>query len=426
MANNDDNHPGGKAWTPAREWLLLLTLAAIQFTSTVDFLIIIPLGPQYMRIFHINPRQFGLMVAAYGIAAGISGLAAGFFLDRFDRKRALLFLYFGFALGTLFCALANSYHLLVAARFFAGAFGGLVGAVILAIVGDVIPMERRGAAMGKVMSSFSVASIVGVPLGIYIAATYNWHVPFYVIAVVSFIILVVAAYITPPLRGHLVHFDEEEHPVARTWAVMTHPDHQKAFVFMAALTCASFLIFPDMPTFMEFNIGLTDKQLGWIYFFGGFCTLFSMNWIGRWADRSGKLRVFTIMSLSAGIPILVMANLPRVPVAAALVVSTILMVCMSGRFVPAMAMMTAAVESRYRGGFMSINSAVQQLSMGLTSYVSGFILGETSTHQITHYPITGLLAVGCAYAAIYLARFLKPAKEGKEGEVAEPMFVEPG
>src|SRR5437773_4450007 len=122
---------------PINERLLLFVLAAIQFTTIVDFLIIMPLGPQYMRVFAIAPGQFGLIVSSYAISAGISGIAAGFFLDRFDRKRALLSLYTGFTVGTLFCALAQTYHLLVAARALAGAFGGVTGALILAIVGDV-------------------------------------------------------------------------------------------------------------------------------------------------------------------------------------------------------------------------------------------------------------------------------------------------
>jgi MFS family permease len=66
--------------------LVLVLLAAIQFATTLDFLIILPLGPQYMRVMHITPAQFNLIVAAYAIAAGVSGVAAGFFLDRFDRK----------------------------------------------------------------------------------------------------------------------------------------------------------------------------------------------------------------------------------------------------------------------------------------------------------------------------------------------------
>jgi multidrug resistance protein len=414
--------PGGGNRPVVHERLLLLTLAAIQFTTILDFLIIMPLGPQYMRVFNINPQQFGLIVSSYGISAGIAGLIAGFFLDRFDRKKALLWLYFGFTLGTLFCAMANDYRLLVASRFFAGAFGGVVGAVILAIVGDVVPMERRGAAMGMVMSAFSVSSIVGVPLGLWLATNYNWHVPFYVLTVLSAIVLCVAALITPPLRGHLDHI-QDEHPVKRMLAVMLHPDHQKAFVFMAGLTCAGFAVFPYISTYMVANVGLAETQLPLIYLFGGVCTLFSMNWVGRWADRAGKLKVFTITSLSTAVPIFLITNLPRVSVVTAVATTALLMVCMSARMVPAMAMMTGAVEARYRGGFMSINSAVQQLSMGITAFLSGYIVQQkTPTSPMTHYPISGFISIGCAYACIYLARFLK-APATKE-MAPEPVMME--
>jgi predicted MFS family arabinose efflux permease len=421
-ASEESSTPGGP-WTRSRERWLLLTLAAIQFTTVLDFLIVIPLGPQYERVFRITPGQFGVIVAAYGVSAGLMGIAAGFYLDWFDRKRALLWLYAGFALGTLFCALAPTYHALVAARAFAGGFGGVVGAVILAIVGDVVPMERRGAAMGMVMSAFSVASIVGVPAGLYVADWYNWHVPFYALAGLCAVVLVVAAAITPPLRGHLEHLTEE-HPVKRAWAVLVHPDHQKAYVFMAALTFASFCVFPYIPTYMVSNVGLTEKQLPWIYLCGGLCTVFSMNWVGRWADRSGKLRVFTITSLSTAVPILLMTNLPRAPVAAALAVSTLLMVCMSSRFVPAMAMMTGAVEARYRGGFMSMNSAVQQLSMGATSMLGGMILGQNAKGEVTHFPVNGVLAIAAAYSCIYLAKFLREPKPGEPAP--EPVMAEAG
>ncbi len=413
---------GGKPWTRAREKWLLLTLAAIQFTTILDFLIIIPLGPQYERVFHILPKQFGLIVAAYGISAGIMGMAAGFFLDWFDRKTALLWLYFGFALGTLFCAMATSYHLLVAARFFAGAFGGVCGAVILAIVGDVVPMERRGAAMGLVMSSFSVSSIVGVPAGLYIANYYSWHVPFYLLTALSIFVLVIAALITPPLRGHFDHL-KEEHPVKRAWIVMTEPDHLRAYVFMAGLTFTGFCIFPYIPTYMVGNVGLTERQLPWIYLWGGAFTVFSMNWIGRWADQSGKQRVFMYTSLSTAVPILLVTNLPRVPLVAAIATSTLLMICMSGRMVPAMALMTGAVEARYRGGFMSVNSAVQQFSMGITSWVGGLILGQNEKGEITHFPINGILAITFAYVCIYLGKFLK-APAGANEAVNEPVMFE--
>jgi len=178
---------------------------------------------------------------------------------------------------------------------------------------------------------------------------------------------------------------------------------------MAVLTFTGFSIFPYLATYMVSNVGLTEQQLPLIYLAGGLCTLFSMNWIGRWADRAGKLRVFTLMSLSATIPIIALTNLPRVNVAVALATSTLLMICMSGRMVPAVAMMTSSIDARFRGGFMSINSAVQQFACGIAASVSGFIMGQSSSGQVTHFPIVGIVSVCCALTCIYLARFVKAA-----------------
>jgi len=423
MKASEHDAPGGRDWTPTREKLLMLTLAAINFTTILDFVIIIPLGPQYISSFHITEKQFGVIVSAYGFAAGLSGLAAGFFMDRFDRKKALVWLYAGFTVGTLLCALSPTYPLLVAARCVAGLFGGIVGAVILSIVGDVIPMERRGAAMGVVMSAFSVSQIIGVPIGLSLADAYNWHVPFFVLAGLSALILAATAYVTPPLRGHLEHATDE-HPVARTWAIMTHPDHLRAFLFMAILTCAGFMIFPYIPDFLEMNAGLAPNQLKWLYLCGGLCTVFSMNLVGKWSDRSGKLKVFTITSLATAVPILLITNLPKVPLPLMMVSFTLLMVCMSARFVPAMAMMTGAVSARDRGGFMSINSAVQQLSMALASDVASRIISQGEDGRVLHFPINGLISVVCAYTCIYLARFLRMPKQNEA--VAEPALAEVG
>lgn len=407
--STEANPTVGIATAPARtlsERLLLLVLASIQFTVVVDFLIVLPLGPQYMRVFNLSPAQFGLIVSSYALSAGVSGVAAGLFLDRFDRRPALLGLYLGFALGTLACALAPTYHLLVAARIIAGAFGGVSGALILAIIGDVIPEFRRGAAMGLVMSAFSVASIAGVPLGLVLASNLNWHVPFYGLAAISAIILAVAYRVMPALPEHLSHH-RDEHPFRRLLSVLAQRDHQMAFVFMAVLTCSGFVVFPYLSNYMVANVGLTEKQLPLIYLAGGACTIFSMNWIGRWADRSGKRRVFIIMSLCSTVPILALTNLPVVPLVLAVSVSTLLMICMSGRMVPAMAMMTGSIEARFRGGFMSLNSSVQQFSCGLAAFMSGHIIGQSADGTMTRFPWVGLLSVIFLTAGIFLSRFLK-------------------
>ena len=89
-----------------RENVLLAMLAAVQFCHVLDFVIIMPLGPQLMRGLHISAGQFGLLVSAYTFAAALSGLVAAVALDRVDRKRGLLWLLTGFAVGTLLCGLA--------------------------------------------------------------------------------------------------------------------------------------------------------------------------------------------------------------------------------------------------------------------------------------------------------------------------------
>jgi len=264
--------------------------------------------------------------------------------------------------------------------------------------------------MGMVMSAFSLAMICGVPCGLYLAQLSSWHAPFYGLAGLSVVILAVAAWLLPSMRGHLAHA-RESHPAARVWAVWMERDHQMAFLFMAVLTCAGMLVFPFIATYMELNVGLTDKQLPFIYLTGGTFTLASMNLIGRWADRVGKPRVFWIMSCCATVPVLIFTNLHRVSCVAAIAVTTLVMICMSGRSVPAMAMITASVKARYRGGFMSANSSVQQFSMGLATYVSGLIMGQTPQGELTHFPVIGLISIICIFVGIYSSRYLRPAAE---------------
>jgi predicted MFS family arabinose efflux permease len=165
-----------------KEKPLLWTLAAINFTHIVDFMILMPLGPQLMRIFEISPQQFGLLVSSYTLSAGISSFFGAFILDKYDRRSILIWVFLGFFVGTLACALSPNYPFLLFSRILSGLFGGLTSALIFAVIGDAIPDQRRGRAMGLVMAAFSVASVVGVPFGLFIASLSNWHAPFFFLA----------------------------------------------------------------------------------------------------------------------------------------------------------------------------------------------------------------------------------------------------
>ena len=400
---SDSNAPS--AALPAREErVLLTTLAAVQFTHILDFMIMMPLGSQLMRAFGVSPTQFSWLVAAYGLSAAVTGFAAGFVLDRFDRKTALLALYAGFVVATLSCALAPTFWALLVARLAAGACGGVAGSVVTAMVGDVIPPERRGRAMGTVMAAFPLASVVGVPLGISLATWFEWHAPFFMLAGVSVITWFVASRALPAVRIAR----STNSPWRQMREIVTHPVHRRAFAVAGVLVFAGGLIIPFMAPTMVANVGLTEKQLPLIYFFGGVCTFFTMPYMGRLADRHDKLHVLASISVLSVIGVLALTNLPALPLPIVLVVTTLFFVAMSGRFAPTMAMVTNAVDARYRGGFMSVASSMQQAAAGLANLTVGaLVTADAATGRIEGYPRAGLLAVGAFGTTVWLAYRLK-------------------
>ncbi|HMF06437.1 MAG TPA: MFS transporter, partial [Methylocella sp.] len=211
------------------EWLLLLVLAAIQFTHSMDFMVMMPLGPQCREELHISPQRFAMVVSSYGFSAAIAGLLAAFFIDRFDRKITLLVLYAGLITGTLLCAVAPGYWSLMLARTVAGAFGGIGGAFILVIIGDAFPEIRRGRATGVVMTAFSIASIAGLPAGIMLGNRFGVRTPFGILGLFGLATWVLAFKVLPPMRGHMGRRRES---AAETWAMLRQPAHLRAYAFM--------------------------------------------------------------------------------------------------------------------------------------------------------------------------------------------------
>ncbi|PKV63118.1 MFS transporter [Pontibacter ramchanderi] len=384
-----------------REGLLIFLLAAIQFTHMMDFVIMMPLGPQLMRVFSISPREFGLLVSAYTFSAAIAGFVSALFIDRFDRKHALLALYLGFIVGTLGCAIAPNYGLLLLARVVAGGFGGVLGALVLAIIGDAIPEQRRGAATGRVMAAFSVASIAGIPIGLYLASEMSWHAPFYLLVGLSVVILLVAVRFLPAMRGHLTNA-RPGNPFRALKAMVVQPNLQWAMALTVTLTMAGFLVVPFISPYMVANVGFTERDLSYIYLFGGLATVFTSQWAGRLADKHGKHFIFRWAAILSIIPIVLITNLPPVGMVLALTVSTIFFIFFGARFVPAMSLITSSVEPELRGSFMSINSSVQQMGAGIAAFVSGLIVQEAADGTLAHFNWVGIMASVATLVAVWV------------------------
>lgn len=398
------------------ERLLLLILAGAMFTHVMDFMIMMPLGPQLMRLFDISAKEFSLLVASYTVTAGVAGFLAAFLIDRYDRKKSLMFIYAGFAIGTVACALSPTYPVLLAARSLAGAFGGVLGALILAIVSDAVPLERRAHGIGFVMASFGVASVIGVPFGLFLASRFSWHAPFLLLGGLAMLNLFFILLRVPAMTRH-VSTKGHSSPLEVLRQIFGRPNARLGLTFTAVLMLGHFTIIPFVATYMVGNVGFTEGELTYIYLVGGICTLLFSPWIGRMADKHGRLKIFTIFGSLVIIPILVITNLTPVPLAVALSITAIFFVFSNGRMVPSTTMETAVISPEVRGSYMSIRSSVQSLTSGLGSFIAGIIITEQPSifdpraKALVNYPYVGLIAVFFSLVSLYVARRLTVSGE---------------
>jgi multidrug resistance protein len=413
--------------TSIRERPLMICLAFVQFTNVMDFMIMMPLSPLFSKEFGITPTQFGFLVASYSISAGIVSLASAFFIDRFDRRKVMLFAYAFFVLGTFACGLSPTYEILLGARILTGMFGGVLSAVLLSVVGDVVPFERRASAMGIVMGGFAAASVLGVPIGSYVASHFNWHVPFFAIGVIGILVMAGIVMLIPTMTGHIAEAKKRK-SLENILQILSSSNRLRALLLMTLLMLGHFSIIAFMPKYMVNNVGITEDQVSLIYLAGGLCSIVVLRVVGKLSDRYGSFRVFATLSVLALIPIFLITNLPKESLAIVLIVTSTLFIFGGSRGVPCNTLITATAEPHQRGGFLSLNAATQQLAAGFATFLGGALISVGPNDTVVNYHHVGWMAAAASLLAIPVAYFVKPVSKkvvpvGEEVPVAgEPMI----
>lgn len=385
---------------------LLIILAAIQFCNIVDFMVMMPLGPQLMRLFGITPQQFGLLVSSYNLSAGLSGFLASFFVDHFDRKKTLIFFVIGFAVGTLLCALSPRYEMLLFARAATGMFGGVLGSLCFAIVGDGIHPSRRGQGTGTLMASFSLASIIGVPLSLYLANIWNWHAPFIMIGTLGLVIVLFVFKWMRPMTAHL-NLVKRINPFDDLKFILSHPPLLVGLLMACFLVLGQFTVIPYLSQSLVANAGLEESQLPLIYLVGGVFTIFTSPAIGKLCDRFGSYKIFYIFLILSLFPMYAVTQLSVTPLFLILMVSTSFFVCTGGRMIPAMTILNSLVPLTKRGSFMSMTSASQQLASAVASYIGGSIVLRGASGHLENYGVVGYLGIVLSLMCLGLALILQ-------------------
>lgn len=391
---------------------VIAVISLLQFTVILDFMVLSPLGAILIDKLHISTSQFGLVVSAYAFSAGGAGLLTAGFADKFDRKKLLLFFYTGFIMGTLLCAIAPTYHLLLFARIITGIFGGVIGSISLAIVTDLFKMEVRGRVMGFVQMSFAASQVLGLPVGLLLANQFGWHAPFWMIAGAGSILGMVIFVKLKPVDHHL-HLKVEQNAFQHLLKTVTRPDYAKAFLATTLLATGGFMLMPFGSAYSINNLGITLAQLPLIYLITGISSIGFGPLTGKLSDKIGKYNIFCVGSVISISMVAIYTHLGITPLWQLILLNVILFVGISSRMIASSALLTAIPDAKDRGAFMSVNSATQQISGGVASLIAGLIVVQTASGQLKYYDILGYVVIGSMLAAVFMLYFLNQRVQHK-------------
>ncbi|WOK04350.1 MFS transporter [Imperialibacter roseus] len=395
-----DSSPRKKIFT-RYETFIIAILAIIQFTVILDFMVLSPLGAMLLVELDITTSQFGLVVSAYAFSAGISGLLAAGFADKFDRKKLLLFFYSGFTIGTLLCGVAPNYHFLLAARIVTGIFGGVLGSVVFAIITDLFKLEVRGRVMGFVQMAFASSQVLGLPVGLYVANLWGWHSPFILIVGLAIATATVIIFFMKPVDEHL-KLQTPGNPFKHLYKTVSQPIYLKAFGATALLATGGFMLMPFGSTFGVNNLGITLEQLPLVYMLTGISTIMVGPLAGKLSDLYGKYKIFTIGTFIGIATILIYCNLGITPLWVVIMINIAIFIGITARMISASALMTAIPEPKERGAFMGVNSSIQQISGGFASALAGIIVIQTPAGPLERYDLLGYVVTGTMIVTILM------------------------
>jgi len=374
------------------EKFVIAVLALLQFTVVLDFMVLSPLGAILMPRLNISTSQFGLVVSAYAFSAGLSGLLAAGFADRFDRKKMLLFFYVGFVCGTFFCGLVNSYILLICARVITGIFGGVIGSISFAIITDTFSMQVRGRVMGVVQMAFAASQVLGIPVGLYLATHFNWHAPFMMIAAVAALVGVLIALKLKPVTEHLKGA-HDKNAFIHLWHTASNPFYIRGFAATMLLATGGFMIMPFSTAFLVNNVLIPETRLSEIFFITGVASIITGPFLGKLADKYGKYLLFVFGSILSLIMVMIFTQLGPNPVWVIILTNIILYTGISSRLISSSALISGVPEKKDRGAYMGINSSIQQVSGGIASFLAGFIIFQPSKNApLQHFDTVGYVA----------------------------------
>jgi MFS transporter, DHA1 family, inner membrane transport protein len=387
---------------------LIRSLGFIRILHVFDFVVMMPLAPFLNAAFQTTAQEFSLLIVAYSVSSAFFGLLGSRWIDFYDRKKSILFCLLGFLGGVLLCAFAFDFYSLMLGRIATGAFGGILNALLFTVVADVLPHNKKGRANAVLMSAFSICSVLGIPLSIYIASRWGWRYSFTTLSILTVLTGVFFLFKISPIREHLKNKAQSGLRL-RNFLQQKKPIYALALNFL--LNASVFIIVPFKAIFIINNLNFSADDLTYVYLVGGIVTFLFARLIGWFSDRYGSFALFYISCIISLFSIFWLTQLVQVSFWILLLSAAFFMAISSGRYVPAMNLLTSSVPSSVRGSFMSLQNALQQFSTGLATLIAGWILSEGASGTLEGFTSLGFVAVFCTFLAMGMAILLQGSKK---------------
>lgn len=379
---------------------IIVGLACLLFTIVLDYMLLPALSATLLDELALSTEEFGLIASVYAISAGISALLASGFADQFDRKSFLLFFYSGFLAGLMLCALAPSFEWLLAARIVTGAFGGVVASICFAIITDLFRLDQRGRVMGFLQMASAAALILGLPLALYLAASFSWQVSYWIALSLGGLTIILISIRMKPLGGQASTASST--PWQHLYQSVIQWKYWTVFSNNILIVGGDVIFMTFNAAYMVNNLNLTEDQLPLVYGAMGLTTLICGPLFGKLADRFGKLRIFIAGTVVALIAVMAYAHLSASSILVVVLLHVIMFVGVNARMVSSSSLSTAIPTPSDRGAFMAIDSSLQQLAGGLAAVTAGLIISQSIDGEILNYPMIGWVVVVLMLSSIFM------------------------
>ena len=395
--------PESVASTPAAIHLALL----INMLSMGCMMMVMPLGPELVTRLGMLPEQTGYFSGGATLGAALLGLLAAPWLDRVNRKPALLVLLVLRFLLLMACALAEDSQTLLLIFILSGCVAGPLGAILMAAVLDLVPPAERGRRLAYVGMAFSLAAILIVPAALVLAQWSGWQSPFLLFGAGGLLLALLCAIWLPSL------------PVNRAPAgqgmrqLLGSPLCQGALFILCLQMFGHFLLIPHFANYFQFNLGFPREQIASLYLCGGLASMATMRLCGGWIDQGRAQGAILLTSLALALITLVGFALPAgLPL---YLLFTLFMALRSARASTTLAVTAAIPAPHQRAAFMSFQGSVTNVAAGLGSLFSARYLVSDEGGALHGFPTLAWINIACTLVACagvwFLIRGLKRTRD---------------